>query len=55
VLTAGLADPEPLVRGHAVWALGRVGSTEARDALSSHASVETDASVLEELSAAMHA
>lgn len=25
-----LADPEPLVRGHAAWALGRIGSREAR-------------------------
>ena len=25
-LTAALEDPEPLVREHAAWALGRVGS-----------------------------
>lgn len=55
VLTSALADPEPLVRAHAAWALGRVGSAEARSALSDRASGETDASVLEELSAAIDA
>lgn len=55
VLSRALSDPEPLVRAHAAWALGRVGSAEARSALSAHASVETDASVLEELSAALAA
>jgi epoxyqueuosine reductase len=53
VLTAGLADPEPLVRGHAVWALGRVGTAEARAAMSSRASVESDESVSSELAAAL--
>ena len=55
VLAKALSDPEPLVRAHAAWALGRVGSAEARSALSAHAPVETDACVLEELSAAMDA
>jgi epoxyqueuosine reductase len=55
VLTRALSDPEPLVRVHAAWALGRAGSAEARSALSSRVPVETDASVLEELSAAMEA
>jgi epoxyqueuosine reductase len=55
VLSRAMSDPEPLVRAHAAWALGRVGSAEARSALSAHASVETDAGVLEELSAAMEA
>jgi epoxyqueuosine reductase len=55
VLSRAMSDPEPLVRAHAAWALGRVGSAEARSALSAHASVETDACVLEELSAAMEA
>ncbi|CAN5759400.1 hypothetical protein BH23GEM3_BH23GEM3_00320 [soil metagenome] len=52
VLVRALADPEPLVRAHAAWALGKVDSAEAREALSERASVETDASVLGELSAA---
>lgn len=55
VLVEALSDPDPLVRGHAAWGLGRVGSTEARAALSDRASVESNASVLEELSAAMDA
>jgi epoxyqueuosine reductase len=55
VLTRALSDVEPLVRAHAAWALGRMGSPEARSALSSRASVETDGSVLDELSAAMDA
>jgi epoxyqueuosine reductase len=55
VLSQALSDPEPLVRAHAAWALGREGSAEAWSALSAHASVETDACVLEELSAAMAA
>ena len=32
-LAAALADPEPLVRGHAAWALGRVGGRVSRGAL----------------------
>jgi epoxyqueuosine reductase len=53
VLTAALSDPEPLVRAHAAWALGRVSSVEARAALSSRASVESDESVGSELAAAL--
>lgn len=33
VLAAALADREPLVRGHAAWALGRIGGPAARQAL----------------------
>lgn len=55
VLSRALSDPEPLVRAHAAWALGRVGSAGARSALSTAASVEIDAAVLEELSAALAA
>ncbi|HEU5346729.1 MAG TPA: HEAT repeat domain-containing protein, partial [Ktedonobacterales bacterium] len=32
-LIEALGDPEPLVRGHAAWALGRLGGVEARTAL----------------------
>jgi epoxyqueuosine reductase len=53
VLTSALSDPEPLVRAHAAWALGRVGSAEARAAMSSRASVESDESVRSELAAAI--
>ncbi len=52
VLTSALSDPEALVRGHAAWALGRVGSAEAKEALVSRSSVESDKSVRSELAAA---
>jgi len=49
VLARALADPEPLVRGHAAWALGRVGGAAARKELSGAASSEEDAWVRAEL------
>jgi epoxyqueuosine reductase len=49
VLSSALADPDPLVRGHAAWALGRVGGAEASELLSWAASAEEDAWVLEEM------
>jgi len=52
VLTRALTDPEPLVRGHAAWALGRAGNAAAGELLSLAASSEDDAWVLEELEAA---
>lgn len=48
-LVRALGDGEPLVRGHAAWALGRVGGREARDALSARLEVELDSSVRAEL------
>jgi epoxyqueuosine reductase len=33
VLARALADAEALVRGHSAWALGRVGTEEARESL----------------------
>lgn len=53
VLAGALSDPEPLVRAHAAWALGRVGSPGAQAALRARMSVETDRLVLEELAAAV--
>jgi epoxyqueuosine reductase len=53
VLTSALSDAEPLVRAHAAWALGRVGSAGAIAALASRASVESDASVRSELAVAL--
>jgi epoxyqueuosine reductase len=53
VLIAALSDPEALVRGHAAWALGRVGSAAARAALSARASLGPDDSVRSELAAAL--
>jgi epoxyqueuosine reductase len=45
-------DPSPMVRGHAAWALGRIGSPRALDALHG-CSCDPDASVREEVSAAL--
>lgn len=48
-LVRALSDGEPLVRGHAAWALGRVGGSAAHDALSARLEVELDSSVRAEL------
>ncbi|HEX9118188.1 MAG TPA: QueG-associated DUF1730 domain-containing protein [Anaerolineae bacterium] len=52
-LVGRLADAEPLVRGHAAWALGRLGGHAARAALERAAAAETDAYVLDEIRAAV--
>ncbi|HEY0014857.1 MAG TPA: HEAT repeat domain-containing protein [Longimicrobium sp.] len=52
-LAAALNDEEPLVRGHAAWALGRIGTEGARQALSRRAAMEEDAWVREEIAAAL--
>lgn len=46
-------DPEPLIRGHAAWALGRIGTPEARRALSYAWRREEDAYVREEIALAL--
>jgi epoxyqueuosine reductase len=48
-LVAALSDPEPLVRRHAAWALARMGSPEALEALRAAESCESDSSVLDEI------
>lgn len=53
VLERALGDVEPLVRGHAVWALGRIGTAEARHALDERLEVESDPFVREELAFAL--
>ena len=53
VLAAALADGEPLIRGHAAWALGRIGGEGARQALRDRAEVEEDAWVYEEIADAL--
>jgi epoxyqueuosine reductase len=52
-LAVALNDEEPLVRGHAAWALGRIGTEAARQALHGRAEVEEDAWVREEISEAL--
>ena len=46
-------DPSPLVRGHAAWALGRIGSPASYAALRLAAAHETDRAVAEEVAAAL--
>lgn len=54
-LIDALHDEEPLVRGHAAWALGRLGGDEARNALERARDEETDAGVLKEIDHALNA
>jgi epoxyqueuosine reductase len=54
-LTGALNDPEPLVRGHAAWAFGRLGGTSARAALEAALSRERDAWVRDECELALQA
>jgi epoxyqueuosine reductase len=53
VLTQSLWDDEPLIRGHAAWALGRIGAEGASQALRGRLEVEEDAWVREELELAL--
>jgi epoxyqueuosine reductase len=48
-LMSALRDEEPLVRGAAAWALGRIGGQDARVALESHAAVEDNPEVAQEI------
>ena len=52
-LIAALDDAEPLVRGHAAWALGEIGSQPAVDALQHRLQAETDEAVRAETEAAL--
>lgn len=52
-LRQALHDEEPLVRGHAAWALGRIGGAEARAALQAARQSETDEYVRQEIGAAL--
>jgi len=53
-LERGLNDDDELVRGHSAWSLGRLGITEAHEALRARARLETDRWVLEEIGLAMN-
>ena len=48
-LVALLADPAPLVRGHAAWALRRIGGATAHAALAAVLTTEGDPDVVREL------
>ena len=48
-----LEDPEPLPRAHAAWALGQIGTPEAREALAASEQQEQDPAVRAEVSAAL--
>jgi epoxyqueuosine reductase len=54
-LAGALHDPEPLIRGHAAWALGRLGGAAARAALNQGLSREADAWVRDECELAVQA
>jgi epoxyqueuosine reductase len=52
-LTEALRDGESTVRGHAAWALGRIGGEEARAALAAALAAEADEAVRMEIRAAL--
>ncbi len=52
-LSEALERAEPLVRGHAAWALGRIGGSQALSTLVKASWSETDAAVLEEIREAL--
>ncbi len=52
-LEESLSDPDPLVRGHAAWALGRIGTTRALQRLAAAREMEADPMVRQELASAL--
>jgi len=54
VLTLAAGDPDPLIRSHAAWALGRVGTDEAIEALRRLFAVESVDAVKTELLAELN-
>jgi epoxyqueuosine reductase len=52
-LVSALSDSEPVVRGHAAWALGEVGSSMAFSALEERSEIESDPSVRDEINRAL--
>jgi epoxyqueuosine reductase len=52
-LLGALHDLEPLVRGHAAWALGRLGGDAALQGLREALTAESDAWVREEIACAL--
>jgi epoxyqueuosine reductase len=52
-LARALSDPEPLVRGHAAWAIGQIGAAAGAALLRGARADESDGSVLDEIDAAL--
>jgi epoxyqueuosine reductase len=52
-LISGLSDVEPIVRGASAWALGQMGGRQSLEALQKQLALEEDASVREEIAAAI--
>ncbi len=52
-LMEAMADPEPLVRGHVAWSLGRIGSHAAVRRIEAELDEETDPWVREEMTLAL--
>jgi len=52
-LATALRDAEPLVRGHAAWAIGQIGGADAPGLLLDARNAEVDADVIEEIDAAL--
>ncbi len=52
-LSGALIHQEPLVRGHAAWALGQIGGEQSRHALIQAQKAETNADVQEEINYAL--
>ena len=53
-LKKALNDDEPLVRGHAAWALGQIGGKTAREALQARLDMEVDTEVITEIKDALN-
>lgn len=52
-LKKALVDDEPLIRGHAAWALGQIGGKQAEQALHAQLQEENDAEVISEIQDAL--
>lgn len=52
-LKKALRDDEPLIRGHAAWALGQIGGKNAKQVLESQLTCETEADVVSEIQDAL--
>ena len=53
-LKVALNDDEPLLRGHAAWALGQINAKSAKTALRVRLKMETEPEVIEEIKDALH-